>query len=268
MQLIETSAKSGYIWIGKGIWLFQKNPLNLLALLLTYLFSMMLVVNIPVIGYALWLILVPGFSIGFMSACRDVLANKHVFPLTLFTGFRSHGRGVAWRLLQLGLIYCVLVTTSLFLSSIISGDWTPLLKIMSGEVKLDDDVDYRRVLFSSIVSGLVVYMPTIMLFWFAPVLTAWHSVPPVKAMFCSFVICWRNRIAFLVYLATWFAVIIVTSLVLGLAVVVLNTSNGVLTALLPVSVILWTVIYCSFYMSYCGCLSFEPHTSPGTDYII
>ncbi|WP_225721149.1 BPSS1780 family membrane protein [Candidatus Vallotiella sp. (ex Adelges kitamiensis)] len=260
MKLIETSAKFGYIWIGKGIWLFHKNPLNLLAIFFTYVFSMTLIVHIPVVGSVLWLILVPGLYVGFMSACRDVLAGKHVFPLALFTGFRAHSSSVSWQLLQLGLIYCALVTTSLFLTSIIDDGW--LLKTVIIEVKPDNNVAHSSALISSIVLGFLIYLPTMMLFWFAPLLTAWHGVPPIKSMFFSFVVCWRNRITFLVYLATWFAVIISASLVIGFILNVFGLSSGALTALLPVSMILWTIIYCSFYASYCSCFNREQNASP------
>ncbi|UDG83149.1 BPSS1780 family membrane protein [Candidatus Vallotia lariciata] len=255
MRLIETSAKSGYIWIGKGIRLFRKNPIHLLSIFFTYLFSMTLVIHMPVVGSMLWIILMPGLFVGFMSACRDVLANRHICPLALFTGFRAYGAGVAWRLLKLGLIYYLLVSISLFLTSMIDDSW-PLKTFMS-EVKSYDNIVYRNVSLSSIILRFVIYIPTNMLFWFAPMLTAWHSMPPVKAMFFSFVACWRNRVAFLVYLAAWFAVIMGVSLVLAFILNTFSVLNIALTLLLPGGAILWTVIYCSLHISYCGCFSCE-----------
>lgn len=259
MRLIEAPAKSGYVWFRQGIWLFRKNPLSFLAIFFTYLFSMMLSAYVPVIGSALWLMLVPGLSVGFMGACRDVIAGKHVLPLALFTGFRAHGASVARQLLQLGLIYLVLVTAGLFLTSLIDGG--SLLKTVVSEAKPDDGVASSGVFLSSVALGFVFYVPTMMLFWFAPLLTAWHRVPPVKAMFFSFVACWRNRGAFLVYLATWFAVLIGVSLVLGFAIGAFGITSGALTLLLPVSVILWTMIYCSFYATYRGCFGFEQNAT-------
>ncbi|WP_338862828.1 hypothetical protein IHE31_07865 [Mycetohabitans rhizoxinica] len=260
MRLIEAPTKSGYVWFRQGIWLFRKNPLSFLAIFFTYLFSMMLVAHVPVVGSALWLMLAPGLSVGFMSACRDVIADKHVLPLALFTGFRAHGGAVARQLLQLGLIYLVLVTASLFLTSLIDGG--SLLKTVVSEAKPDDDVASSGMFLSSIALGFVFYVPTMMLFWFAPLLTAWHRVPPVKAMFFSFVACWRNRGAFLVYLATWLAVLMGVSLVLGFVLSAFGLTSGALTALLPVSVILWTMIYCSFYATYRGCFGVEQPTGP------
>lgn len=261
MRLIETPAQSGYVWFRQGIWLFRKNPLSFLALFFTYLFSMMLIAHVPVVGSALWLMLVPGLSVGFMSACRDVIAGKHVLPLALFSGFRAHGGAVARQLLQLGLIYLVLVTAGLFLTSLIDGG--SLLKTVIAEVKPDDDVAASSSFLASVAFGFLFYVPTMMLFWFAPLLTAWHGVPPVKAMFFSFVACWRNRAAFIVYLATWFAVLMVVSLALGFVLSALGAANAALTALLPVSVILWTMIYCSFYATYRGCFGIE-QDSPAT----
>ncbi|KAG0163976.1 hypothetical protein DFQ30_010693 [Apophysomyces sp. BC1015] len=220
----------------------------------------MLVAHVPVVGSALWLTLMPGLSVGFMSACRDVIAGKHVLPLALFTGFRAHGGGVARQLLQLGLIHLVLIAAGLLLTSLIDGG--SLLKTLVSEAKPDGNVASSGELLASVALGFVLHVPTMMLFWFAPLLTAWHGVPPVKAIFFSFIACWRNRSAFLVYLATWFAVLTGVSLVLGFVLSAFGITSGALTVLLPVSVILWTMIYCSFYATYRGCFSFDQDAGP------
>lgn len=46
---------------------------------------------------------------------------------------------------------------------------------------------------------LVIMVPVFMAFCFAPVLTAWHDMPPGKAMFFSFVATWRNLGAFFMH---------------------------------------------------------------------
>ncbi len=41
----------------------------------------------------------------------------------------------------------------------------------------------------AVLAALALYVPVAMLFWFSPTLTAWHDMPPVKAMFFSVVSC-------------------------------------------------------------------------------
>jgi len=260
MRLIDAPAKSGYVWFRQGVWLFRKSPLSLLAIFFTYLFSMFVVAHVPVVGSALWFALVPGLSVGFMSACRDVIGGKPVVPFALFAGFRAYGGPVARQLLQLGLIYLVLVVAGLFLTSLLDGGL--LLKLFVTGTSPADAPTLATDFTSSLLAGFLVYLPTMMLFWFAPTLTAWHGVPPVKAMFFSFVACWRNRGAFLVYLVSWFGVMMGVSALLVLILGALGATEVGLTAALPVTAMLWTMIYCSFYATYRGCFENEDVGTP------
>jgi hypothetical protein len=106
-----------------------------------------------------------------------------------------------------------------------------------------------------------------MLFWFAPVLTAWHGVPPIKAMFFSLVTCWRNRGAFIVYGLLWLATAMVVSSGLALLMDAIGARQYAFTVLFPASITLTTMLYCSFYATYRGCYGVqEPGRAdaPGT----
>jgi hypothetical protein len=46
---------------------------------------------------------------------------------------------------------------------------------------------------------MLVALPVVAAFWFAPLLTAWDDVAPMKSVFFSFVASWRNWRAFMVY---------------------------------------------------------------------
>ncbi len=85
----------------------------------------------------------------------------------------------------------------------------------------------------ALLASLVIYVPVAMMFWFAPVLTAWHDVPPVKAMFFSVVSCWRNKGAFVVYGALWMAVSIGISVGLSLLLSALGASEYGVALLMP-----------------------------------
>jgi hypothetical protein len=64
--------------------------------------------------------------------------------------------------------------------------------------------------------SLLLYLPLSLLFWHAPGLVHWHSIPPAKALFFSFIACWRNLTAFAVFFLSWMGVFIATGLVLAL----------------------------------------------------
>jgi hypothetical protein len=115
----------------------------------------------------------------------------------------------------------------------------------------------------AILTALAFYVPVAMLFWFSPVLAAWHDVPPMKAMFFSIVSCWRNRGAFVVYGVLWFAVAITVSLGLSALLQAIGAGDLALIVLMPASIIVTTMLYCSFYATYRGCFGVQgPEQQP------
>jgi hypothetical protein len=255
MQLIEVPAKTGYVWFRQGIWLFRRNPLAFLTLFFAYLLAMTLISAIPVLGGVLPLIFVPGIAVGFMAACRDTVAGKPVFPTILVDGFRSYGKVVTKRLFTLGVIYVVAMTLVLAASALVDGG--ALLQLMTLGGSIDTDTLENSNVPLAVLASLVFYVPVAMLFWFAPVLTAWHDVPPAKAMFFSVVSCWRNKGAFFVYGALWMVVSIGVSVGLSAILRALGAGDYALAVLMPALIIVTTMLYCSFYATYRGCFGVQ-----------
>ncbi|MBV8626312.1 MAG: hypothetical protein JO371_00350 [Paraburkholderia sp.] len=255
MQLIEVPAKTGYVWFRQGIWLFRKNPLAFLTLFFTYLLAMMLVSQIPVIGAFLPLAFIPGVAVGFMAACRDTIAGKPVLPTILVDGFRSYGSGVAKRLVVLGALYVVAMALVLAGSALADGGM--LLRAMIGSASMEPEAIANSDIPLAVLTAFAFYVPVAMLFWFSPVLTAWHDIPVVKAMFFSVVSCWRNRGAFIVFGALWFAMAITVSLGLSALMQALGAADYSFIVLMPATIVVTTMLYCSFYATYRGCFGVQ-----------
>jgi hypothetical protein len=260
MQLIEVPAKTGYVWFRQGIWLFRKNPLAFLTLFFTYLLVMTLMSQIPVIGGVLPLVFIPGVAVGFMAACRNTIAGKPVFPTLLVDGFHSYGPVVARRLLVLGAIY--IVAMALVLAGSALADGGMLLKVMLGGTNMDADAIANSDIPFAVLTALAFYVPVAMLFWFSPILAAWHDVPPVKAMFFSIVSCWRNKGAFIVFGALWFAVATTVSIGLSAVMQALGAGDVAFAILMPATMIVTTMLYCSFYATYRGCFGVQSPQAP------
>jgi len=260
MQLIEVPAKTGYVWFRQGIWLFRKNPLAFLTLFFTYLLVMTLVSQIPVIGGVLPLLFIPGVAVGFMAACRNTIAGKPVFPTILVDGFHSYGPAVAKRLLVLGVLYVVAMALVLAGSALADGGM--LLKVMLGGATMDQEAIANSNIPLAVITALAFYIPVAMIFWFSPVLAAWHDVPPVKAMFFSVVSCWRNRGAFIVFGALWFAVATTVSFGLTALMQALGAGDFAFAILMPATMIVTTMLYCSFYATYRGCFGVQTPEAP------
>ena len=96
---------------------------------------------------------------------------------------------------MLGALYIVAMGAIFALSALVDGGI--LLSMMLGSGPTGDP-ETVAASFSplAVLVAMAGYLPVAMLFWFAPILVAWHDVPPAKALFFSFVSCWRNRGAF------------------------------------------------------------------------
>ncbi|ACR31959.1 BPSS1780 family membrane protein [Burkholderia glumae] len=264
MQLIEVPAKTGYVWFRQGIWLFRRNPLAFITLFFSYVLAMRIVSLVPVLGAALPLLFIPGISVGFMAACRDALAGRPVLPTILLDGFRSYGKLTMQRLFTLGGLYVVSIAIVFACSAM--GDGGTLLRIMFGlgVEGLDPAAIFNVDTLVALLISALLYVPVSMMFWFAPVLTAWHEIPPAKALFFSIVSCWRNRWAFTLYGLLWFAVAIGVSFTLAWLMHAVGAGPYALVVMMPVSLVVTAALYCSFYATYRGCFGVQEPGSPAT----
>jgi hypothetical protein len=262
MRLIEVPAKTGYVWFRQGIWLFRRNPFAFLTVFFAYLFVMTLISRVPLVGPLLPLLFIPGIAVGFMAACRNTIAGKPVWPTILVDGFRSYGSVVARRLLALGALYIVAMAVIFASSALVDGG--TLLSIMMGDGP-SGDPETVAASFSplAVLVAMACYIPVAMLFWFAPILVAWHDVPPAKALFFSLVSCWRNRGAFIYYGVLWIAIALAVSFGLTALMQALGAGQEMaLAVLMPASIIVTTALYCSFYATYRGCFGVQSSDSP------
>ena len=123
--------------------------------------------------------------------------------------------------------------------------------LVMGEAPAREALDKTSVFISAQLT-VVLLIPIILAFWFAPVLVAWHDMPAGKSLFFSLVACLRNWRPFLLYSLTIGIIgVFVPRLIDGL----LGGGDGV-GQLLPtmltvmVSLILLPTLYASFYISY------------------
>ncbi|NDH35846.1 MAG: hypothetical protein EBX67_10365, partial [Betaproteobacteria bacterium] len=133
MKVNQVSVRQGLTWIGQGLGLVRRSLGPLSMLTLAYLFSLMLLTLIPIIGPAVPLVLVQLLSVGLMEAVR-MADQGHSPPLsTLFCGFRRYGNTARNRLIGLGLINAS--ATLLALAAAGSVDDGSLMRIATGSIE-------------------------------------------------------------------------------------------------------------------------------------
>ncbi len=242
----KVAASAGVDWIRQGFALFRKQPAELSLLFLLYMLLMFSLSLIPVVGQLLPLLLVPAFSMAFMQACVDIEAGRKVTPGLLLTAFRSPALG---SLLRLGGLYLLAAVAAVAASSLIDGG--TFWKLMSGQLRPDEEAVAVNGLPLAMLFSALLYLPFAMGFWHAAPLLVWQRMGLFKAIFYSFFAVRRCGKAFLAYALGWIvAGIAVPAIVSAVLSLLLGKNIVTLMLLMPLSVILTLVMYCSFYPTY------------------
>jgi hypothetical protein len=245
MQAQIVAPSRGARWLAEGWQLFRTAPLAWLALVFAYVFLTQLVAAIPLAGPIAAAMLVPAFTVGLMGAARAAARGRAIEMAMLFEGFR---RGARVQLV-LGALYAACVLLVLAGAAFFAGQGA-LGAALEAEPRPEID---RAQLASLIAAVLVLYAPVMMLFWFAPVLAAWHGAAPVKALFFSFFAFLMNWRAFLAYGAVCAVAVALVPLA---ALYLLGAVGGGLTrgaangVVLAVVLVVMPTLFASFYASY------------------
>jgi hypothetical protein len=259
MQLIEVTPRDGYVWFRQGLWLFRKNPLTFLMLLFIYLMALQLAIFIPLIGIIAALVLNPGLFVGIMTACREVIQNRRVSPTILVSAFRTGDKTAVRGLLKLGGLYALAV----FLLSLLVGSLIDLRELMPVLLReTEPTAETANIMYRALVIGGLLYIPVAMMFWFAPLLVAWHGVTPGKAIFFSWIACWRNRGAFLIFGLIFGGLMVAVPFFLEALFRLFGAGDFMSFLLTPYSLAMLTILYCAFYATYRGCFNVKSVTEP------
>jgi uncharacterized membrane protein len=228
MESRSVAIGNGLQWIAAGWQFFRRSPLMWVALSVALVFIWLLLLRIPKLGPLLFNLLFPVFFAGLMLGCRALEQGKKLDMSYLFAGFREN----ASALVTVGGIYLV---GMLIVLAVIFGSSDALPKLP--EKPTPEDVamfqNTLKKMTGPILSGIVLYIPLMMLTWFAPLLIIFRKMPALAALKASFTACIQNIGAFTLY---------------GTVIVVLWIA-ATLPMLIGLVVVL-PVIFCSIYASY------------------
>ena len=247
MQPLIVPWANGARWLLDGWRLFRAAPIGWLALVFAYWLMMTLVSIIPFAGIVAAAVLVPPFSVGFMAAGRAAANGAPLTFTLLFEGFRRAARVQ----LVLGAVYFACLAGVLGATVLADGGGVARW-VLAGQ-RPDEHALQSAELYAALGIAAALYAPVMMMFWFAPVLAAWHAASAAKALFFSFfgfLINWR---AFLAYGA---GAALLTTVVPMLALSVLLLFSGGSMAvplaglLFPLLMVLLPTLFASFYASY------------------
>jgi hypothetical protein len=239
MEARVVAAGRGWQWLIEGFSLFGKSPAKWIALTIALALLWAVSLIIPVLGPLLFNLLSPLLFAGLMIGCRALENGESLEFAHLFAAFRQQ----AVPLVTVGGVYLVGTIIVVGIVLVIAGG-SPLPAVLP---KPGADIETLRAAARSMALafavGAAVYLPLLMLIWFAPLLVVFDGLAPVAAMRLSFAACVRNMLPFLVYSAA----IVMLWLVLSLPAA-LGAIGGLLVIALLVASI--PVLICSIYASY------------------
>jgi uncharacterized membrane protein len=214
----------GASWWGEGWRLFTPS-IGVWLLITLIIVGIVLLERIPFLGWLIGLglhILSPVLAGGLMVGCRAIDRGNPLLVTHLFSGFNQRTRP----LIIVGLIY---VGLSALVMLVVFGLMLAIfgVAILSALATVGDPTNISAL--GTLVSAVLVcallflllWLPVLMLVWFAPALVMLGGMEPWPAMTQSFRACLKNFGPFLVYGAVGLGLAIVASIPIFLGWLVL-----------------------------------------------
>jgi len=194
----------GLQWIASGWQIFRRSPLVWVTLTAALILIWLVLLSIPKLGSLLFNLLFPVFFAGLMLGCRALEQGKRLDIGYLFAGFREN----ASSLVTIGGIYLVgmlIVLAVIFNSS----EGLPKLPAKPTSEDVAAMQTALKKMTGPILSGMALYVPLMMLTWFAPLLVVFQKMSAIASLKASFAACLQNIGAFTLYavvvVALWIA---------------------------------------------------------------
>jgi hypothetical protein len=240
MQARQLPARHGVVWLLAGFQLFRRSPPLLTALTFAYLFAVLFLNLLPLIGPFLLPLALPALNVIVASGVRALEQNRPATKAALLQGLAANRVG----LLRLGGLHLLGSLVILTLSMLIEGGPQSLGRL--------EDAEPAEML-AMLGRLLIIAAPVLLAFWFAPLLVAWNGVPALKSVFFSFVAGIRNWRAFAVYALAVTAIGIALP---GLVLLLAGSISPILLKVFSVALrmvlvfVLAPVLMASVYLSY------------------
>lgn len=247
MKLQIVTPGSGLQWVLQGMRTFRSQPLALAALFFLGMASMSLISALPLIGPVIALALLPSISLTMMVAASEAAHGRKPTPALLLVAFRS-GSQHMHSMLMLGGMYAAGFLLIIGASSIVDGG--TFASVYLGQTPMTRELAEEPEFQSAMWMSMLLYLPLSLAFWHAPALIHWHGVSPVKALFFSFVGCFRNIGAYLVFGVCWIGVFIASGMALAivtgiLAMLIGSIAGGLMvaTALMLAAIFFTSIVF-------------------------
>ena len=206
---------------------------------------------VPVVGGAIALVLMPAFTAGLMAATQVASEGRFPMPGTIWMALRA--RPHRSPMLQLGALYAAGFLLLMAASMLVDGG--QFASVYLGGEPIRPELVQADSFQAALWVSMLLYVPLSMLFWHAPALVFWQGVSPVKSLFFSWMACWRNKWAFLVYVAVWAAVFGSAAVMAMLVATLMGDAQMTLSIMMPLALLVAAMFFASMLFTVKDCFS-------------
>ncbi|MFZ4481391.1 MAG: BPSS1780 family membrane protein [Rhodoferax sp.] len=247
MKLNIIPARTGILWVKLGMRTFLRQPLALAGLFFMFMAVMTIASQVPVIGFALAMTLLPAATLGLMVATREATDGRFPMPMVLLAAFRA-GRKQARAMLLLGGLYALGFLATIGLSYLVDGG--DFARVYLGGATPTREMMLEPAFQGAMWAFIGLHLPLSLMFWHAPALVHWHGFSPLKSLFFSLFACLRNFWAFAVFGLMWLAVLVLTVVAVTTIGSLLGNPGLAGDLLFPALLLLATMFFTSLYFTF------------------
>ena len=255
LQLKSVRPAQGARWLRDGFRLFGRSPLAFSLMFVSFLALALVSSIVPLAGPVLLFGALPLVSLGFMVAAESALSGGRVHPgqfIAPLKGDAVRRRG----LLVLCGLHAVALLAVMAASDAVDGGAFDAL-VAAGSTAKDPKEVETLLADPRLTQGLMLRFGGMALvsipFWHAPALVHWGGQGAAQALFSSTLALWRNKGAYIVYLAAWMGMIALFGVVTALLGSLLGMRSAVGQLSLPAGLIFSTVFYVSLIFTFHDC---------------
>jgi hypothetical protein len=272
LQLKSVPASRGARWVGDAFRLFGRQPFPFTLMFSMFLLAVIVAALIPGLRVVLQFALLPLLSLGFMVASQAALLGEPLGPRLFIEPLRQDPRRRR-DLLVMCAVFGVLAAGVVLLTDALSGQaMLRLQQLMAQGPQAQPEIDALlaepQLRDAALVGALLVVALSIP-FWHAPALVHWGRQGVAQALFSSTLAVWRAKGAFIVYFATWFAVIMAFGLASAVILGAIGGQRLVAFVSFPAGLMFSTVFYVSliftFNDSFGGAAAVRDAAAPADD---
>lgn len=196
IEIHNAASGRGAAWLLEGFSWFQRNAGAWIGIAIILLILTVVSGFVPLSGLVLQL-LMPVLLGGLILGCREIDHGGKLGINHLFAGFRDH----TGSLVLLGVLYSlalfVIVLIMVLMVVMMIGGMEFIDRVM--EDTPGAIIENSRTMLLIMLTGMLIYLPLLMAFWFAPALIVLKGLGVIDSLKYSFRGCLANIMPFLIY---------------------------------------------------------------------